>query len=68
MERAELGRTIEAILLVAVEPLPPQLLAELLEEPVGSIEEVLTGLAQQYEQPAVAEPPAGIGKLAQLAA
>ena len=29
MEQAELGRTIEAILLVAVEPLPPRLLAEL---------------------------------------
>jgi len=50
VERAELGRTIEAILLVAVEPLPPQLLAELLEEPVDSVEQALVELAQGYEQ------------------
>ena len=37
MERAELGRTIEAILLVAVEPLAPRLLAELVEEPVDEL-------------------------------
>ena len=49
VERAELGRTIEAILLVAVEPLPPQLLAELLEEPVERIEEALADLGQSYE-------------------
>ena len=46
MERAELGRTIEAILLVAVEPLPPQLLAELVEEPVERVEEALDELAR----------------------
>ena len=45
MEHAELGRTIEAILLVAVEPIPPQLLAELAEEPVERVEEVLAELA-----------------------
>src|ERR1700722_5200525 len=43
MENAELGRTIEAILLVAVEPIAPQLLAEL-------VEVVLTELAQSYER------------------
>lgn len=50
MERAELNRTIEAILLVAVEPLTPQILAELLEVSVASIDEALDELAQGYEQ------------------
>ena len=50
MERTELGRTIEAILLVAVEPLPPRLLAELVEEPVERVEEVLGELALSYER------------------
>ena len=50
VERGELGRTIEAILLVAVEPLPRQLLAELLEEPVERVEEALAELAQSYER------------------
>lgn len=50
VESAELGRTIEAILLVAVEPIPPQLLAELVEEPVERVDEVLTELALSYER------------------
>ena len=50
MEREELSRTIEAVLLVAVEPLAPQLLAELLEEPVERVEEALGWLAQSYEE------------------
>ena len=49
MEDAELGRTIEAILLVAVEPLAPQLLAELLEEPVERVDEAIDALARAYE-------------------
>jgi segregation and condensation protein B len=49
MEEAELGRTIEAILLVAVEPLTPQLLAELLEEPVERVDEAVDALARAYE-------------------
>ena len=49
MEEAELGRTIEAILLVAVEPLAPQLLAELLEEPVDRVDEAIDRLARHYE-------------------
>ena len=49
MEEAELGRTIEAILLVAVEPLAPQLLAELLEEPVERVDEAIDTLARAYE-------------------
>jgi segregation and condensation protein B len=48
MEQAELRRTIEAILLVAVEPLPPQLLAELLEEPVERVDESIDALAASY--------------------
>jgi segregation and condensation protein B len=50
VESEELGRTIEAVLLVAVEPLTPQLLAELLEEPAERVEEALVALAQSYEE------------------
>ena len=50
MEREELGRTIEAILLVAVEPLEPRLLAELLEEPVERVDEALDELARAYAE------------------
>jgi segregation and condensation protein B len=50
VEHDELNRTVEAILLVAVEPLPPQLLAELVEEPVERVEETLAELAQSYER------------------
>jgi hypothetical protein len=39
MENDELGRAIEAVLLVAVEPGAPGLLAELVEEPVERVEE-----------------------------
>jgi len=48
MESDELGRAIEAVLFVAVEPVLPGLLAELLEEPVERVEEVLTTLAEGY--------------------
>jgi segregation and condensation protein B len=44
----DLGRAVEAVLLVAVEPVLPGLLAELLEEPVERVEEVLGALAQEY--------------------
>ncbi len=50
MERDELNRTLEALLLVAVEPLAPPLLAELVEEPVERVEEALAELAQSYER------------------
>jgi segregation and condensation protein B len=50
VEREELCRTVEAILLVAVEPVPPQLLAELSEEPVEKVEEALGELARSYER------------------
>ncbi len=45
----ELNRAIEAVLLVAVEPVPPQLLAELLEEPVDRVEAAGDRLAVEYE-------------------
>jgi len=48
MENDELGRAIEAVLFVAVEPALPSLLAELLEEPVERIEAILTSLADGY--------------------
>ncbi len=48
MENDELARAIEAVLFVAVEPVLPGLLAELLEEPVERIDDVLTVLADGY--------------------
>jgi segregation and condensation protein B len=48
MEHEELARAIEAVLFVAVEPVLPGLLAELLEEPVERVEEVLTRLSESY--------------------
>jgi segregation and condensation protein B len=48
MESDELGRAIEAVLFVAVEPVLPGLLAELLEEPVERVEETLDALAEGY--------------------
>jgi segregation and condensation protein B len=48
MENDELARAIEAVLFVAVEPVLPGLLAELLEEPVERVEVVLTELADGY--------------------
>jgi segregation and condensation protein B len=50
VEREELSRAIEAVLLVAVEPVPPGLLAELLEEPIERIEETLREVAASYER------------------
>ncbi|HVT42517.1 MAG TPA: SMC-Scp complex subunit ScpB [Acidimicrobiales bacterium] len=50
LEREELGRTLEAILLVAVEPLEPRLLAELVEVPVEGVDEALDELARAYER------------------
>jgi segregation and condensation protein B len=50
MDSSELGRAIEAVLLVAVEPVAPGLLAELLEEPVERVEETLQALAESYRR------------------
>ncbi|MGP8060569.1 MAG: SMC-Scp complex subunit ScpB [Acidimicrobiales bacterium] len=49
MTTEELRRAIEAVLLVAVEPVPSGLLAELLEEPVDRVETTCDELAADYE-------------------
>jgi len=50
MDDNELRQALEAVLLVAVEPLAPGLLAELLEEPVERVDETLRTLGAEYEQ------------------
>lgn len=45
----EIVRAVEAILLVAQEPVPTDLMAQLLEMPSVSVEEVCTRLAETYE-------------------
>jgi segregation and condensation protein B len=44
----ELHRAIEAVVMVAVEPVPAGLLAELLEEPVDRVEGACAALAEEY--------------------
>ena len=46
----DLRAAIEAILLVAEEPVPAQLLAQLLEVPATSIDELCTELAASYDE------------------
>jgi len=48
MTDEELARAIEAVALVAVEPVLPGILAELLEEPVGRVEGACEALAGRY--------------------
>ena len=48
--RSEELRAIEAVVLVATEPVPPHLLAELLEVSVDKIEALCAELAASYEQ------------------
>jgi segregation and condensation protein B len=45
----ELRRAIEAVLLVAMEPVPARLLAELVEEPVERVQSACEALADRYE-------------------
>ena len=47
---ADTVRAIEAILLVAVEPVPAELLAQLLEQPTVMIERLCTELAAAYDE------------------
>jgi segregation and condensation protein B len=49
MQDDHLTRALEAVLLVAVEPVTPSLLAELVEEPVERVELVCAALAASYE-------------------
>ena len=46
----DLVRAIEAVVMVASEPVPPQLLAQLLEIPVTTVEALCTRLAEVYEE------------------
>ncbi len=48
MTDEELSRALEAVLLVAVEPVPPGLLAELLEEPAERVDAACQRLAEGY--------------------
>ncbi|HLN15732.1 MAG TPA: SMC-Scp complex subunit ScpB [Acidimicrobiales bacterium] len=50
MTDEELSRAVEAVLLVAIEPVPAGLLAELVEEPVDRVEAVCTELARAYAE------------------
>lgn len=47
---AETVRAIEAIVMVAVEPVAPDLLAQLLEQPTSVIERLCTELAAAYDE------------------
>lgn len=48
--RAETRRAIEAVVLAATEPVPPTVLAQLLEIPVTEIERVCAGLGGEYQR------------------
>ncbi|MGH9043713.1 MAG: SMC-Scp complex subunit ScpB [Acidimicrobiales bacterium] len=50
MTDEELRQAIEAVVTVALEPVPPGLLAELLEEPTERVEVAARSLADDYEQ------------------
>ena len=45
----EVRRAVEAILMVAVDPVPPNLLAQLMELPTKQVEAICDGLAEEYE-------------------
>lgn len=47
---AETVRALEAVILVATEPVPPEQLAELLEIPVVAVERLCSRLAETYEE------------------
>jgi len=46
----ETQRAIEAVLMAAVEPIEPQLLAQLTETPIDEIEAICIALAEEYER------------------
>ena len=47
---ADVRRAIEAILMVAIDPVSPGILAQLFELPVGEIERICDSMVDQYEQ------------------
>jgi segregation and condensation protein B len=46
----EARRAVEAVLMAAVEPVEPQVLAQLVEIPVSEVEALCTELAEEYER------------------
>ncbi len=50
LDGSEEERAIEAVLMVATDPVPPNLLAELLEIPVDEVERICGRLAESYEE------------------
>jgi segregation and condensation protein B len=47
---AEARRAVEAVVMAAVEPVEPQVLAQLVEIPVSEVEALCTELAEEYER------------------
>jgi segregation and condensation protein B len=47
---AETVRAIEAIVMVAVEPVPTDMLAQLLEQPTATVDQLCTQLAEAYRE------------------
>ena len=47
---AEMRRAIEAILMVAIDPVAPSILAQLFEVPVDEIERICDSMVEQYEE------------------
>ena len=46
---ADVRQALEAIVMVAADPVPPQMLAQLLEVPLDAVEEACTALAASYQ-------------------
>lgn len=47
---ASVVRAVEAIVMVATEPVPPELIAQLVEVPVATVDEICNALASTYEE------------------
>ena len=45
----EARRAVEAIVMVADDPVPPGLMAQLIEVPIGQVEAICAGLAEEYQ-------------------
>ena len=49
-EELSIKQAIESILMVATDPVPPNLLAQLLEKPTSDIEKICESLSEEYKQ------------------
>ena len=49
-EELSVKQAIESILMVATDPIPPNLLAQLLEKPTSDIENICESLSEEYKQ------------------